>query len=96
MGSEWNKRAVNRVGVRMKNENKRWPTSPGEGEGEYSVRGKDVRGGKMERVRDRQRREEGEGGGRRREWFGERLGAENGIGAYCSVTLAIWENADIL
>lgn len=40
VGSEWNKRAVNRLGVRMKNENKRWPTSPGEGEGNTVSEGK--------------------------------------------------------
>lgn len=52
----------------------------------YSSRGKDVEreGEKMKGVRD---------------WGGggdERLSAENGIGGYCSVTLSIWENKDIL
>lgn len=38
LGAWWNKRAVSRVRVRMKNENKRWPASPGEPASEEEMR----------------------------------------------------------
>lgn len=67
----------------MKKKNKRWPASP---RGVGGGGGDATKGEKMERVRDRQG---GCGGEVRGEGLAGRFGAENGIGAYCSVTLSI-------